>query len=753
MKKIGKKISYLVKTLMAIGLLFNNIMPLSVVLAEELGDNDQVITDGGNENTPGEEKTPGENNDELGNNDATNDGTGGSDDGGDPFIENPPADEPTEEVFTVELNDEYQLIIKYVGDYPEEGSLAISENITYIDGTNSGDVNSTIELTDEVKALLSGDGYVIDSQILMTNQYPGTYTATATLGEKSETLNETIEFSEMDFEFDLLAYEGEDSLYADVIMPDENDKYVVVKDYKELMVVALIGQGNTCPSMSFTYGGNEYTAEEISSGILLEEYLLDGHLYGEFNIPLAGTFTDCSGQVIEINENRNVVYGTYQDNTDVLNESAKNVGLDDKYVFFGDTEEGYIYVFDEPDSAELENIIKDAIGESEAIEYSITVSNDEVTVTLTDENGIEITYTGVKLSDETTIVARFDSNVGELYSGDTFTVDYVVTLKDFKINGISGLVNYDEELLRLSDISASKFTIGSNNEGKFTYVGDAIGGKEETDDEGNVEVTEEEYVLLTLTFEALKAGEATITAEDAKFYDESVYYEADGEISMTVIINESDNNELSSLSVAGQDIQLEEGKLEYEITVGNDVTSADVEALVANGSAKVTSIAAPEELAVGENIVTITVTAENGDEKVYTIKVTREAPKEENTSNVAPVSYQENNVTDDNNDDDDVSTLTTGTNDDDGKNNDSNDGEKSGNNVSRIIIIILILLAAAGLIYLIFKDDDDDETKKANKDIDKLKKEDNKDTKVEHDRPTKKVNNNNNYKNKNKKGR
>ena len=790
-----KKINYLVKVFMAFGLLFTNIMPFSTVLAEELVDsNDPVVSDTTNENEVVDDKTSDASGEAIptDGNELDNDKKTDSENTNDEFVqdntttetnsqdnegttdkenENSGNDTTNEEntqneiFFTVELNDEYQIVIKYNGEYSEGNILNVTENLTYIDNTSSGDVNKTIELTDEVKNALSNEGYVIDSQILLENQYPGKYIVTATLGENSDTFEDTIEYSEMDFEFDLLAYENEDSLYADVIMPDENGKYIVGKDYKNLKVVALIGQGNTCPSMSFVQGMTEYHAEDILSGIEIEDITLDGHLYGEFNLPLSGTFTDCSGQTIELNENRSIIYGTYQDNTDVLNESAKNVELDEKYVFFGDTANGYVYTLDEIDSSEVENIIKDAI-EGTEIEYSITLENNELSVTLTDTLGIEITYTSVALSDNTKIVARFDTDTDEVSSGDTFTLSYVVTLNDFKINGINGLVTYDKELLKLNDISASKFTVGNNKDDKFTYVGDSIGGTEVTDEEGNVTGYEdEEYILLTLTFEALKAGEATVSIENAKFYDASVYYEADGEITKTIIINESTDNSLSSLKVAGQEITLSDDTLEYAITVGNDVTSADVEAIVRNAASSITSIAAPEELAVGENTITIIVTAENGDEKVYTIKVTREEAKEEQTtSTVAPVSYQEPTYNDDSKDK--VEVVETPNKADDNKTTGDNEEQtKNGNKVSRIIVIILILLAIAGLIYLIFKDDDDEETKQTNKDIDKLKKED--EEKVKHDNINKKQNNNNynrnnkknnsynknNNKNSNKKGR
>ena len=50
--------------------------------------------------------------------------------------------------------------------------------------------------------------------------------------------------------------------------------------------------------------------------------------------------------------------------------------------------------------------------------------------------------------------------------------------------------------------------------------------------------------------------------------------------------------------------------------------------MLENVSANITSIVSPEELVEGENIITITVTAENGYVNVYTVNVIREASEE-----------------------------------------------------------------------------------------------------------------------------
>ena len=711
MKKIGKKINYLVKVFMAFGLLFTNVMPLTTVLADEL--ENQNVAVGDNQNGDG--------------NGLENNGPGYvSTDQGDNGNEN-----GEETLFSVELNDEKQYVVKYTGEYQEGWTLTVSEKLTYLDGTDSGETNMLVELTDEVKATLA-EGYVLDSVVLKDNVFPGEFEATVTLGENTETINKTIAFSDSGFGYEMYALDEE--LTGVMVEPDELNKYTVGKNYSTLRVIARVYQGSACPSMTFTDGENEYTAEALMNGINVLEVPLKGHLYGEFTVDLVGTFTGCDGVTTEVNESRTILYGAYQDNTDKINESAKKVELEKKYTFFGDTKDGYVYNYDEIDTDELTSILDDFVGESEFITAEVTYENDELMITLTDEYGTVVTYGSVEASAETKIDARLAVNSDVVTTGDEFTVNYLVTVKDFKVNGVGGLVKYDEELLRLTGITASKFT-GNDDNGKFIYTGDSLTGTAKTDDEG---YDEAEYVVLTLTFEALKAGEANIEIDDAVFYNEGVYYEANDEIATTVIIDESSDSSLSSLRVAGQDISLEDDKLEYEITVGNEVTSADVEALEANIGAQITSIVAPEELAVGENIITIVVMAENGDEKVYTIKVIREAAEKKDDTTVAPVSYQENTIGD-NDDNDDGKTPSVITPKDDDDDDDTSDETNNGQKITRIIIIILILLAVAGLIYLIFKDENDEETKKANKEIDKLKKENNNNfKKIDNDKKPKK---------------
>ena len=335
------------------------------------------------------------------------------------------------------------------------------------------------------------------------------------------------------------------------------------------------------------------------------------------------------------------------------------------------------------------------------------------------------------------LTAKLDGKVlsddNKLTSGDEFKVDYVLSLSDYEVNGIAGLFNYDKSLFELVSLEVINDWFGNNNDGKFLYLGDESLTGPVLEENPEVEVIEEniddtvvaeEYVVVSATFKALKStvNETSniITLKEIELFnstnDNVTYYVLDKNEISTEAINvvASEDNTLSYLEVAGVEITLQEGIFEYEITVSNDTTVADLKYILRNVAASVTSIVCPEELVEGENTIVLTVTSETGVSQDYTIKVVREAAQEEITTQI---NYNNNYDNDPNNKDEEV-VVTPGEDDEE---NDEKVDEES--NLSRIVIIILILLVIAGLVYLIFRDEEDEETKKANKEINKLKKE------------------------------
>lgn len=142
----------------------------------------------------------------------------------------------------------------------------------------------------------------------------------------------------------------------------------------------------------------------------------------------------------------------------------------------------------------------------------------------------------------------------------------------------------------------------------------------------------------TLYFTAKSAGVATITvvAKDVADYDtgeavsssRSVTVEvkkassgnSSGGNKKPVDINKtySSDNTLKSLSIEGYDIGFSKDKLEYNLELDQDVESINISAITNDKNATVKG-AGEVNLTDGINNIKITVAAENGNEKVYTI--------------------------------------------------------------------------------------------------------------------------------------
>ena len=195
----------------------------------------------------------------------------------------------------------------------------------------------------------------------------------------------------------------------------------------------------------------------------------------------------------------------------------------------------------------------------------------------------------------------------------------------------------------------------------------------------------------------------TVTAEDGttKVYTVYIVKEAAPVTKPIVYYYYSSNNYLKSLEIDGYELEFDKYTSEYKITVKNDVTSLDISALAEDSRSRV-EITGNSDFKVGENVVTITVIAENGSIREYKLMV----EKEENTV---------------------VS-------------NGSNTAEK-------IVIIVLIVLVVLGLLYLIFKKDDGDKVEKNKPTI----KTDNTKNKDNTNKNNNKKDNKNNNKNNNKK--
>ena len=97
----------------------------------------------------------------------------------------------------------------------------------------------------------------------------------------------------------------------------------------------------------------------------------------------------------------------------------------------------------------------------------------------------------------------------------------------------------------------------------------------------------------------------------------------------------SSDAKLKSLKITGEDIDFNANTTKYFLNVSNEVTSLKIKA-VPNDSKATVKISGNKDFKVGENVIKIKVTAENGTVKTYTITVTRK-DEEKPVENVAPL--------------------------------------------------------------------------------------------------------------------
>lgn len=91
-----------------------------------------------------------------------------------------------------------------------------------------------------------------------------------------------------------------------------------------------------------------------------------------------------------------------------------------------------------------------------------------------------------------------------------------------------------------------------------------------------------------------------------------------------VEIKKSNNNYLSSINLSEGNINFDKNILIYDITVDNETTTLEVKATPEHNKAIITGVG-NHTLNVGENVIKITIKAEDKTERTYTLNVNRKA--------------------------------------------------------------------------------------------------------------------------------
>ena len=210
--------------------------------------------------------------------------------------------------------------------------------------------------------------------------------------------------------------------------------------------------------------------------------------------------------------------------------------------------------------------------------------------------------------------------------GETLTV--TVTVSGEEMFGVSAVVSYDAAILQF--ISGGDSAVGGS--GAVTIIG-----------------TKQSYAL---TFKTIAAGSSAVSVSGEYVpAGEGAVETAFAGSAATVTVADAAlpaNANLKALSLKSGSATValspsfSASKTSYSASVPFDTTTCAVTATAADGAAKV-DVGGSNDLKVGKNTRTVTVTAQSGATKTYTISITRRAQgEEEPASSEAPAETDEN---------------------------------------------------------------------------------------------------------------
>lgn len=143
----------------------------------------------------------------------------------------------------------------------------------------------------------------------------------------------------------------------------------------------------------------------------------------------------------------------------------------------------------------------------------------------------------------------------------------------------------------------------------------------------DTDISDTTKITYTVTFKALKASTSNIVVTSYDIVDgNGDEYAITCGSSEVTIRNHSSDATLKAMSVSSGRLYptFSADTTTYSVTVANSVTSIAIQATVNNSEASVSVSSNRNSLSVGSNRVTVTVTAGDGSQKVYTVNVVRE---------------------------------------------------------------------------------------------------------------------------------
>lgn len=220
--------------------------------------------------------------------------------------------------------------------------------------------------------------------------------------------------------------------------------------------------------------------------------------------------------------------------------------------------------------------------------------------------------------------------------GDIVSIDVSISASS-GIGGATIYVSYDPSILALSGSSSNSGTA------MVSFMDESTASSQSK----------------TITFKIIGAGTSSLNViGDSKVIDIDMQAcsisKSSGSVTASAPVSYSSDNTLSSLQISPGVLSpaFSPDVTTYTTSVGADCASLTVSA-VPNDSKATVSVSG-KRMDPGFNTTTITVTAENGSKRTYTIKTTKETNSASNENNQATGSDSSNGSTDNNNDIPDV---------------------------------------------------------------------------------------------------
>ena len=204
------------------------------------------------------------------------------------------------------------------------------------------------------------------------------------------------------------------------------------------------------------------------------------------------------------------------------------------------------------------------------------------------------------------------SGGGTVEKGDSLTITLKYSGATF--GSATARVTYDSSVLEYSSCSGAE----ANGGGGTVILTMANGSGTEA-------------LSCKLKFKAVKAGSTTVSVSTTDVYNIDMEELTAGSASTTVTVKStadkaSTNADLSAMAVSSGTLSpaFSPSVTSYKVKVPNSVTTCTISADKADSKSSISVTGSPN-LKVGENVRKVTVTAESGKTKTYTITITREA--------------------------------------------------------------------------------------------------------------------------------